>query len=217
MTPAQQLAFWADQLRDITANGHRFANNPYDRENYERIRQIAIEMTALATGDSLADLEPLRDTIFSHPTPISTGDAAIIDKDGRILLIRRADSKKWAMPGGALSVGETPAEGAVREALEETGIHCEAVALVGIFDSRFVVANRRHQLYMQIYLCRPLEHEPTAPASHVQEVLEIGWFSEAELPADLDPGHSTRIPYVFRFWRGEVGAYWDGMNKSFDV
>lgn len=212
MTPAQQLAFWADQLRDISANGHRYANNIYDRDNYERIRQIALEMMALATGDALADLEPLRDTVFSYATPFSTGDAAIIDEDGRMLLIRRADSKQWAMPGGALCVGETPAEGVVREAFEETGIHCEAIAFVGLFDSRFIKAKWRHQLYMQIFLCRPLEHEPTAPPSHAQEVLETGWFSEAELPEDLDPGHIDRIPYAFRFWRGEVGTYWEGMK-----
>ena len=153
MTPAQQLAFWADQLRDISASGHRFANNPYDRDNYERIRQIALEMMTLATGDALEDLEPLRDSIFSRPTPFTTGDAAIIDDKGRILLIRRADNRKWAFPGGALNVGETPAEGVVREALEETGIRCEVVGLVGVFDSRFLPVHWRHHLYMQIYLC----------------------------------------------------------------
>lgn len=41
------------------------------------------------------------------------------------------------MPGGGFRVGETPAEGPVREALEETGLKCEPVALVGVFDSRF--------------------------------------------------------------------------------
>jgi len=96
-------------------------------------------MLALATGETWEQIEPLRATIFSKPTPVTGGDAAIIDDEGRILLIQRADNGLWAMPGGALEVGETPAEGVVREALEETGVHCQPIALVGVFDSRRVL------------------------------------------------------------------------------
>src|SRR5438105_3500124 len=99
---SQQLAWWADALRDMSALGLMFSNNIYDRENYEATRRMAMEMAALATGQPLETLEPLRATVFSRPTPLATGDAAIIDPAGRILLIRRADNGKWAMPGGAL-------------------------------------------------------------------------------------------------------------------
>lgn len=207
--PAAQVALWADQLRDITAHGHHFASNVYDKENYEAIRQIALEMMALATGDSLAALEPLRDTVFTRFTPFATGDAAIINAKGQILLLRRSDDGKWAMPGGGLSVGETPAQGVVREAFEETGIRCQAVDFVGVFDSRFCETRGRHQLYMFVFLCRPLEEEASQAASHAHETLETRWFAEDELPDELSSGHAIRIPYAFRFWRGEVGAFWD--------
>ena len=105
MTPAQQLTLWADQLRDLSAMGHRFARSDYDKINYETIQTIAMSLMALANGDEVADLEPLRAPIFSRPTPFSGADAAVIDDDGRILLIQRADNKMWAMPGGALEVG----------------------------------------------------------------------------------------------------------------
>lgn len=106
MTLAQNLALWADHLRDISAMGLRFSPNLYDRENYEAIQEIALEMLAVATGLSPDELEPLRTGLLRRPTPLSTGDAAIIDDSGRILLIRRADNGLWAMPGGALAVGE---------------------------------------------------------------------------------------------------------------
>jgi 8-oxo-dGTP pyrophosphatase MutT (NUDIX family) len=48
----------------------------------------------------------------------------VIDPQGRILLMQRTDDRKWAMPGGGLEVGETPAAGVVREAFEETGVRC---------------------------------------------------------------------------------------------
>ncbi len=37
----------------------------------------------------------------------------------------------------------------------------------------------------------------------------MGWFAEDELPSDLDPGHASRIPDVFRIHRGEGCTYFD--------
>ncbi len=212
--PARRLALWADRLRDMAAMGLRFSENPYDRENYEAIQQIALEMMALATDVPLAELEPLRAAVFRRPTPLSVGDAAIIDDAGRILLIRRADNGKWAMPGGALAVGETPAEGVVREAWEETGLRCEAVALVGVHDSRLCGTVAPHHLYHFCFLCRPLDGpEPASPPSYGFETLDRAWFAEDALPEDLDPGHLSRIPEAYRVWRGDRRAYFDGQPQ----
>ena len=49
-------------------------------------------------------------------------DALIRDTEGRVLLVRRADDGLWAMPGGWVDPGETPADAAVREVFEETGL-----------------------------------------------------------------------------------------------
>lgn len=49
-------------------------------------------------------------------------DALIRDADGRVLLVRRADDRRWAMPGGWVDPGEAPADAAVRETFEETGL-----------------------------------------------------------------------------------------------
>lgn len=211
--PAQQLALWADQLRAMSAHALHYVDNPYDEERYHKFHAMALEMMALATGDSLADFEPLRDTVLNQATPLSVGDAAIFDGQGRILLIRRADNGLWAMPGGALDVGETAAEGIVREALEETGVTCEAVGLVGIFDSRFCGTKSRHHLYQITLLCRPQDDTPTAQATHAHEVLETAWFAEVDLPETIDPGHITRIPVAFQVFRGERQPFFDGETK----
>jgi hypothetical protein len=155
VTPAEQIAFWADKLRDISAMGLRFANSIHDESAFRAVQTIAMEMLATATGEPWEQIEPLRAPIFSRPTPFVSGDAAVIDEAGRILLVRRADRGKWAMPGRALEVGETPAEGVMREALEETGGHCQAVALVGVFDSRLCRTPSRHHVYQFVFLCRP--------------------------------------------------------------
>jgi ADP-ribose pyrophosphatase YjhB (NUDIX family) len=210
MTPAQQIALWADMLRDMSAMGLIFCQNKYDRENYQKIQKIAVEMLALATNEPLEHIEALPRLILERPTPISSGDAAIIDDFGKILLIQRADNQKWAMPGGALEVGETPAEGITREAFEETGVRCEPVALVGVHDSRLCGTVSPYHLYHFLILCSPLNHgQITEEPSHANEVLNTGWFTENNLPADLDPGHILRIPEAFRAWHGRERAYFD--------
>jgi 8-oxo-dGTP pyrophosphatase MutT (NUDIX family) len=208
MTPAEQIALLADRLRGLSAMGLHFSSNVYDRAHYQAVQTIAMEMMALATGESLEQMETLRATVFSQPTPLATGDAAVIDDAGKILLIQRADNGKWAMPGGALEVGETPAEGVLREALEETGVRCRAVALVGVFDSRLCGSTSRHHLYQFVFLCQPSDQDATRP-SHSHEVLDVRWFDEGALPGDIDPGHVSRIPEAFRVWHGDRRAFFD--------
>jgi ADP-ribose pyrophosphatase YjhB (NUDIX family) len=209
MKPAEQIAAWADKLRDLTAQGLHYAKDSYDRDRYRAIQDIAMSMLALATGEPIEQLEPLRAPVLSRPTPFAVGGAAVIDRQGRILLIQRADNHKWAMPGGAMEVGETPAQGALREVLEETGVRCRAVALVGVFDSRLCGTPTRHHMYHISFLAEPLPHIERESPSHAHEVLDVRWFAEDELPEDLDPGHVSRIPEAFRLWREKSEAFFD--------
>ncbi|MBI5878080.1 MAG: NUDIX hydrolase N-terminal domain-containing protein [Chloroflexi bacterium] len=209
-TPAQQISLWADKLRDISAMGLRFSHSIYDKERYEHLQQMALEMLALATDLPTGEIERLKVTFLPRPTPFATGDAAIINARGEILLIRRADNQKWAMPGGALAVGETPAEGVVREAFEETAVRCEPLALIGVHDSRLCGTVAPAHLYHFLFLCRPLNGGvPDGEPSYAHETLGAAWFAADALPPDIDPGHVARIPEAFRVWRGDVRAYFD--------
>ena len=209
MTVVEQIASWADRLRDVSAMGLHFSKNIHDEAAFRTVQTIAMEMLALTAGETIAQIEPLRGPIFSRPTPLAVGDAAVIDGEGRILLIQRADNGKWAMPGGALEVGETPAEGVVREALEETGVHCRPISLVGVFDSRLCGTTSRFHLYQFVFLCEPLNRQEVVEPSHAIEVTDKGWFPEDGLPENLDPGHRLRIPEAFRVWHGDGRAFFD--------
>ena len=114
MTPAQQIALWADRLRHMPASGLRFAPTLYDHERYQAIEDMAMETLAFAAAEVVVSLGPLRLTVPSD-VGLPTGDAAIIDDVGRILLISMVAQWLWVMPGGLLNVGEPPAQGSVRE------------------------------------------------------------------------------------------------------
>jgi len=209
MLPVKQIAFWADELRDISALGLKFSDDTYDRERFQKIQKIAIAMLAFTSNSSIHQLEPLQIPHFSRPCPLVGGDAAVIDSTGRILLIQRADNMMWAMPGGLIEVGETPVEGVLREVIEETGYRCQAVSVVGIFDSRFCGTTYPLHLYHFMFLCTPLAEEDQIVPTHQEESLNIKWFHESNLPKNIDPGHISRIPEAYRVWRGDNRAFFD--------
>ena len=67
-------------------------------------------------------------------------NVVVSNSAGEVLLIRRSDNDNWAVPGGAIDLGESLVQAAVRETREETGIECEVTGLVGIYtDPRHVM------------------------------------------------------------------------------
>ena len=57
-------------------------------------------------------------------------NVVVVDEAGRLLLIHRTDNDNWALPGGALDLGESLPDAAIRETLEETGVRVEITGLV---------------------------------------------------------------------------------------
>jgi ADP-ribose pyrophosphatase YjhB (NUDIX family) len=69
------------------------------------------------------------------------GGAVITDGRGRILMLRRADSGNWTLPGGMQELGESLPEAVRREVREETGLEVEIWGLVGLYtDPAHVMA-----------------------------------------------------------------------------
>jgi len=200
-----QLALWADQLRDLSAMGLLYEENIYQRENYTKVQAIALEMLAAVTSTLPDEIEVLGETLFRHPTPISAAGGAVINENGEILLIQRADNAHWALPGGAVEVGETSSAAAVREILEETGVACKPIALVGVHDSLTLGVKAPLQYFAATFLCQPIESvEPVLSPSHVHESLNIKWFSEGQLPQPMMATAEFAIPHAFKMWRGET-------------
>lgn len=72
-----------------------------------------------------------------YPQAPIVGVAAVVLRGREVLLIRRGREPllgAWSLPGGALELGETTAEGIVREVFEETGVHAKPVQIVATLD-----------------------------------------------------------------------------------
>lgn len=67
------------------------------------------------------------------PRRVSGAQMAVVE-DGRVLLQLRPWPPGWELPGGHCSAGEDPAETAIRECAEETGLRVRVDGLVGVYE-----------------------------------------------------------------------------------
>ena len=80
---------------------------------------------------------------------------AIVPNDqGKLLLVHKTDNDLWALPGGAMDVGESMADTVVREVKEETGIDVEVTGVVGIYTNpNHVMAYDDGEVRQQCSIC----------------------------------------------------------------
>jgi ADP-ribose pyrophosphatase YjhB (NUDIX family) len=117
-----------------------------------------------------------------------------IDQAGRLLLIRHTGHHGWAVLGGAVEIGESPAEAAVRETREEIGVEVRLTGLLDVlggpdYEVRYPNGDR------VAYVTAVYQAQITggSPAADGGEICEVAWFTTAELPG-LDLNRFTRAP-----------------------
>jgi ADP-ribose pyrophosphatase YjhB (NUDIX family) len=108
-------------------------------------------------------------------------NVVVANDAGEILLIRRSDNDNWALPGGAIDLGESAAQAAVRETKEETGIDCEITGLVGIYtDPKHIILytsnGEARQEFSIVMTARPVGGKPTTSS----ESTEVRWVPSTD-------------------------------------
>ena len=116
----------------------------------------------------------------------------LVDRAGRTLLLCGGDPARpgerwWFTPGGGLSDGETPAQGAARELEEETGLRIDPVELgapVWHQTAEFSYNRRRYRQEQDFYLLRVPEWQVDTAGMNDDErqtITEHRWWSAAEI------------------------------------
>ena len=120
--------------------------------------------------------------------------AAIFDRNGRILLTKRADNGQWCLPSGGMDSGESVAEACIREVWEETGLNVRVKRLVGVYS---------HSDQLAVY---PDGHKAQIVALHFEaevtggelglsdETTDFGYFALDEIQQlEMFARHKERI------------------------
>ena len=78
-------------------------------------------------------LKSVREKVGHDLLTMTAVAIAVFDAEGRLLLGRDAEMDRWTLPGGGIDPNELPADAAVRECYEETGLLVRLDGLIGIF------------------------------------------------------------------------------------
>ena len=150
-------------------------------------------MTGVARTDHYHDPDA------PEPTGIAVAVSAFVtDERDRLLMIRRTDSGRYALPGGGHELGETMTGTAVRETDEETGVRIEVTGLIGIYSNPdHVMAYGDGEVRQEFSICfraRALGGELRTS----EESSEVLWVERARLHAlDIHPSIRLRIRHGY--------------------
>jgi ADP-ribose pyrophosphatase YjhB (NUDIX family) len=127
-------------------------------------------------------------------------NVAVANGRGELLLIRRTDNDNWSLPGGAMDIGESIAQAAIRETREEAGIDCEITGVVGVYTNpRHVVEYTSNGEVRQecsfVFSARAVGGTPTPS----KESSEVRFVTPAELDNyPMHPSMRLRIDHYLQ-------------------
>lgn len=179
MTPLEL----ARELGAIAQTGLAYTRDPYDRERYERLRELANGILADQSDASCEEIHRWRGQEFGYATPKVDVRAVIPrgEKGDEVLLAREdADGGRWTLPGGWADVNETPSQAVEREVEEECGYRVRATGLLSLYD-REKQGHRPsypYHVYKLFFLCRITGGE----ARSTLECSESAFFPANRLP-----------------------------------
>ncbi len=168
------------RLNALADTGLIYTDSDYDMERYEEIKEIVGGLMEKAAAADWPVIEKLFATPVDYPTAKVDVRAFVLSADRqRVLMVREKADGRWSLPGGWADVGYSPAENAVKECREETGIEVKPVRLLAVFDKRkHPHPPEVYYVYKIIILCKAL----TTEICKGFDVLDVGYFPMADLP-----------------------------------
>lgn len=189
-----QWLTWAQNLQAIAQTGLTYAQDPYDKERYEAVRQIAAEILAGHMASDMAMIADLLAQESGYATP-KIDVRGVIFQDDTVLLVKERSDGLWTLPGGWADVNESPRHCVEKEIWEESGYEATAVKLLAVYDRN----NHPHppifwHTYKLFFLCRLDGGTPT----HTLETNGVGFFREDDLPPlSVTRNTSSQIARMF--------------------
>ena len=123
---------WIVELQSLAQIGLTYCKDVYDRERYERLREISAEMMACTADLPLETVKGLFCNESGYQTPKIDTRAAIFN-EGKILLVQE-NNGKWSLPGGWCDVNVSVGENTAKEVWEEAGLEVVPERVIAVQD-----------------------------------------------------------------------------------
>lgn len=123
---------WAVELQSLAQAGLYYGKDEFDKERYERIREIAAEMISWKSAIPMDKVKNLFCSEIGYQTPKIDCRAAIF-RNGRILLVQEKNGT-WSLPGGWVDVNVSVKENVIKEVKEEAGLDVTADMVIAVQD-----------------------------------------------------------------------------------
>ena len=186
----------AQRIQAIAQAGLTYAENNYDLERYEELKQLSASMLSDYTDTPFEKIIGLFDQEVGYQTP-KVDIRGVIFQDGKLLLVREVIDGGWTVPGGWADVGYSPSEIAVKEVQEEAGIIVKPVRLLAVLDKKcHPHPPTPFYTYKIFILCQHLSGTPTVGP----ETSNVGYFGLDELPTlSTDRLTASQAALLFEF------------------
>ena len=171
---------WLDliiELQSLAQAGLTYGKDIYDKERYERIREISAEMMSNITDVPLEKVKGLFCNEIGYQTPKIDTRAAIF-KDNKILLVHE-NNGKWSLPGGWCDVNVSVSENTIKEEKEESGLDVVTKSVIAVQD------RAKHNLPVYAYgVCKIFMLCSVVGGEFVKNIETIGfhYFAEDDIP-----------------------------------
>ena len=117
-----------------------------------------------------------------YPEHPIVGVLAVVLRGDRVLVVRRANPPmpgRWGFPGGVLELGETVAQGAMRELFEETGVKAEAASPLTVMDT--IDRDSEGRVRYHYTLVAVIGHWRSGEGVAGDDADELAWLTRAEI------------------------------------
>lgn len=197
-----QWLVWAQQLQAIAQSGLTYTRNPFEKERYQEVREIAAEIIAAHTH---LDITAIKDSFLyekGYATPKVDVRGVVFDQD-RILLVKERKDGCWTLPGGWVDVGEPPSESVVREIREESGYLTRVVKLLALYDrNKHGHPPSLYHIYKVYFMCELIG----GSAAESLETAGAQFFAADELPPLSLPRITPEL--IARFFEHRLHPDW---------
>lgn len=143
------------RVKALAEIGLVYAEDDYDKERYNELREISLKLMAEVTDQPLKVFQNFFLPAKDYPTVKVDVRGFVLNESDEILMAKERIDGKWSIPGGWADVGDSPSEAVTKEIKEETGLNVEVVRLLAIYDKRcHPHPPQPFYLYKIMFLCK---------------------------------------------------------------